>query len=161
MIGLPMAYHAGGRKAESDAALAALIAKYETHATYNIAGVHAFAARPIARSSGSSGSARTAAPSPRSIVLDPLFANLSEDPRWIPFLRSIGKGPEQLATISFNVTPPESDAAAVVAADRVAPRHSPSTTAPWHFRASRRPFLFATLTPPLTERTAQWPAPTP
>jgi serine/threonine protein kinase len=25
------------------------------------------------------------------------------------------------------------------------PRHSPSTTAPWHFRASRRPFLFASL----------------
>src|SRR4029453_7599626 len=29
MIGLPMAYHALGRKADSDAALAALIAKYE------------------------------------------------------------------------------------------------------------------------------------
>jgi hypothetical protein len=37
------------------------------------------------------------------------------------------------------------DAAAVVAADRVIPRHSPSTIAPWHFRASRRPFLFASL----------------
>ena len=42
MIGLPMAYHALGRKADSDAALAALIAKYEREAAGNIAGVYAF-----------------------------------------------------------------------------------------------------------------------
>ena len=42
MIGLPMAYHALGRKADSDAALAALIAKYEKDAPYNIAYVYAF-----------------------------------------------------------------------------------------------------------------------
>ena len=42
MIGLPMAYHALGRKADSDAALAALIAKYEKDAPSNIAYVYAF-----------------------------------------------------------------------------------------------------------------------
>ncbi len=42
MIGLPMAYHALGRKGDSDAALAALIAKYEKDAAYNIASVFAF-----------------------------------------------------------------------------------------------------------------------
>ena len=42
MIGLPMAYHALGRKADSDAALAALIAKYEKDWAYNIAYVYAF-----------------------------------------------------------------------------------------------------------------------
>jgi len=42
MIGLPMGYHALGRKADSDAALAALIAKFEKIAPYNIAYVHAF-----------------------------------------------------------------------------------------------------------------------
>jgi hypothetical protein len=42
MIGLPMAYHALGRKAESDAALAALIAKHEKTAPYGIAYVCAF-----------------------------------------------------------------------------------------------------------------------
>ena len=41
-IGLPMAYHALGRKADSDAALAALIAKHEKDAAYNIAYVYAF-----------------------------------------------------------------------------------------------------------------------
>src|SRR3954454_10179844 len=39
MIGLPMGYNALGRKAESDAALAALIAKYEKDAPSNIASV--------------------------------------------------------------------------------------------------------------------------
>ena len=42
MIGLPMAYHALGRKADSDAALAALIAKWEKDSPYNIAYVYAF-----------------------------------------------------------------------------------------------------------------------
>jgi hypothetical protein len=32
---------------------------------------------------------------------------MSAHPRWIPFLRTIGKAPEQLATISFKVTQPE------------------------------------------------------
>jgi tetratricopeptide (TPR) repeat protein len=42
MIGLTMAYHALGRSADSDTALAALIAKYEKDWAYNIAYVYAF-----------------------------------------------------------------------------------------------------------------------
>src|SRR5256714_20100 len=42
LIGLPMAYHALGREADSDAALTALIAKYEKDGPYNIAYVHAY-----------------------------------------------------------------------------------------------------------------------
>jgi hypothetical protein len=42
MVGLPMSYHALGRKGDSDAALAALIAKYEKDAASNIASVFAF-----------------------------------------------------------------------------------------------------------------------
>ncbi len=106
MIGLPMAYHAGGRKAESDAALAGLIAKYEKDANYNIAGIHAFrreADRAFERLEKERNDGGTFA----EIVVDPLFANLYDDPRWIPFLRKIGKAPEQLAKISFKVTPPE------------------------------------------------------
>ena len=29
------------------------------------------------------------------IPVDPLFANIHEDTRWLPFLESIGKSPEQ------------------------------------------------------------------
>lgn len=42
MIGLPMAYHALGRKADSDAALAALIEKWGKDAPYDVAYVYAF-----------------------------------------------------------------------------------------------------------------------
>ncbi len=105
MIGLPMAYHALGRKAESDAALAALIAKYEKDAAFNIAGIYAFRGEPdrafewIEKERGSGGTFA-------EIVVDPIFANLYTDPRWLPFLRSIGKAPEQLAKVSFAVEPP-------------------------------------------------------
>jgi TolB-like protein/Tfp pilus assembly protein PilF len=106
LIGLPMAHHARGRKAESDAALAGLIAKYEKDAIYNIAGIHAFRGendRAFERLAQERRNGGTFA----EIVVDPLFANLYDDPRWAPFLREIGKAPEQLAKISFEVTPPE------------------------------------------------------
>jgi tetratricopeptide (TPR) repeat protein len=108
MIGLPMAYHALGRKAESDAALAELTAKYEKAATYNIAGVHAFRGEAD-RAFEWLEKERTSGGAFVEIVVDPLFSNLYDDPRWVPFLGQIGKAPEQLAKISFKVTPPERD----------------------------------------------------
>ena len=104
MIGRPMAYHALGRKAESDAALAELIAKYEKNATYNIAGVHAFRSEAD-RAFEWLEKEREIGGTFAEIVVDPLFAHLYDDPRWIPFLRKIGKAPEQLARISFKVVP--------------------------------------------------------
>jgi hypothetical protein len=41
------------------------------------------------------------------ITTEPRFANIYDDPRWVPFLESIGKSPEQLAAIEFKVTLPE------------------------------------------------------
>lgn len=35
----------------------------------------------------------------------PQTKNLTADPRWLPFLRSVGAAPEQLAAIEFNVPP--------------------------------------------------------
>ena len=40
------------------------------------------------------------------IVGNPLFGNIQGDPRWLPFLESIGRSPEQLAAIKFEVTLP-------------------------------------------------------
>ncbi|HSV16178.1 MAG TPA: tetratricopeptide repeat protein, partial [Tepidisphaeraceae bacterium] len=82
MISLPMAYHALGRKAESDAALAALIAKYEKDSPYNIAYVYAycgevdnaFAWLDKAVEYGDSGLAE--------IVSENLLDNIHADPRW-------------------------------------------------------------------------------
>jgi adenylate cyclase len=40
------------------------------------------------------------------IVTENLFDNIHSDPRWLPFLRKIGRAPEQLAKIQFKVTLP-------------------------------------------------------
>ncbi|HXK60347.1 MAG TPA: serine/threonine-protein kinase [Acidobacteriota bacterium] len=107
MIGLPMAYQALGRKAESDAALAELIAKHGEGGAYNIAGVLAFR-KEADRAFELLEKERRSGGTFAEIVVDPLFINLYHDPRWIPFLRQIGKAPEQLARISFKVTAPGS-----------------------------------------------------
>ena len=106
MIGLPLAYHAGGKKAESDAALAQLIAKYEKDANFNIAGIHAFR-RETDRAFERLEKERQSGGTFAEIVVDPLFANLYDDPRWVPFLHTIGKAPEQLAAIPFKVIAPD------------------------------------------------------
>jgi TolB-like protein len=107
LIGLPMAYHALGRKAESDAALAALIAKYEKDGPSNIASVYAYRGeadkafewldKAVEYGDGGLG----------EIVTDNLFDKIHADPRWLEFLRKIGKAPEQLAKIEFKVTLPQ------------------------------------------------------
>src|SRR5712671_6342668 len=107
MIGLPLAYHALGRKADSNAALAALIAKYEKDGPSNIASVYAYRGeadkafewldKAVEYGDGGLG----------EIVTDNLFDKIHADPRWLAFLRKIGKAPEQLAKIEFKVTLPQ------------------------------------------------------
>jgi adenylate cyclase len=106
-MGLSMAYHALGRKADSDAALAALIAKDEKNASYNIAYVYAFrgeADKAFAWLDKAVEYGDTGLP---SIVTNNLFDKIHSDARWLPFLRKIGKAPEQLAKIEFKVTLPQ------------------------------------------------------
>ncbi len=105
MIGLPMAYHALGRKAESDAALSRLVTAHRKDAAYNIAGVHAFRNEPDLAFEWLETERRNAGTF-AEIVSDPLFASLHVDPRWVPFLREVGKAPEQLAEIPFVVAAP-------------------------------------------------------
>ena len=107
MIGLPMAYHALGRKADSDAALAALIAKYEKDAPYNIAYVYAFRGEADKAFAWLDKAVEYGDPGLGEIVTENLFDKIHADPRWLPFLRKIGKAPEQLAKIEFKVTLPQ------------------------------------------------------
>jgi adenylate cyclase len=109
MIGLPMAYHALGRKADSDAALAALIAKLEKRAPYNIAYVYAFRGEADKAFEWLDKAIEYGDPGLPGIAVESLFDNIHEDPRWLPFLRKIGKAPEQLAKIEFKVTLPQAD----------------------------------------------------
>ena len=107
MIGLPMAYHALGRKADSDAALAALIAKYEKDASYNIASVYAYRGEADKAFEWLDKAVEYGDPGLAEIVTENLFDKIHADPRWLPFLRKIGKAPEQLAKIEFKVTLPQ------------------------------------------------------
>jgi TolB-like protein/Tfp pilus assembly protein PilF len=114
MIGLPLAYHALGRKADSDGALAALIAVAEKDGPYNIAYVYAYRGeadkafewldKAVEYGDGGLG----------EIVTETLFDKIRADPRWLPFLRKIGKDPETLAKIEFKVTLPDGETSGAV-----------------------------------------------
>jgi TolB-like protein/lipoprotein NlpI len=108
MIGLPMAYHALGRKADSDAALAALIAKHEKDAPYNIAYVYAYRGEADKAFEWLDKAVEYGDDGLAEIVTEKLFDNIHADPRWLAFLRKVGKAPEQLAKIEFKVALPQS-----------------------------------------------------
>ncbi len=109
MIGLPMAYHDLGRTAEFDAALSDLIAKVGPMSPYDVATVFAYCGdtdrafewldKSVAANDGGT----------ILILVDNLLANLRSDPRWLPLLGKIGKAPEQLAKIEFEVKLPPSE----------------------------------------------------
>lgn len=107
MIGLPMAYHALGRAAESDAALAELIEKHEQGFAYDIAYVLAFRGEADRAFEWLDKAVRYRDPGLARVFMEPAFDNIHDDPRWRPFLESIGKSPEQLAAIEFNLALPE------------------------------------------------------
>jgi len=105
LIGLPMVYRALGRKKESDAELDALIAKYEKDSAYNIAYVYAFRGEADKAFEWLDKAVQYQDPGLSQIVAENLFHNIHSDPRWLPFLRKIGKAPDQLAKIEFKVPP--------------------------------------------------------
>jgi len=107
MIGLPMAYYALGRRTDSDQALAALIVKYEKDWSYNIAYVYAFRGEADEAFEWLDKAVEYKDTGLAGIVGENLFDNIRSDPRWLPFLRKLGKAPDQLAAIPFKVTLPQ------------------------------------------------------
>ena len=106
MIALPMAYCALGRTADADAARDALIAKYEKDWSYNIAYVFAFCGQSDKAFEWLDKAVAYQDAGLNEIVSQKLFEKIHSDPRWLPFLRKLGKAPEQLAKIEFKVTLP-------------------------------------------------------
>jgi TolB-like protein/Flp pilus assembly protein TadD len=104
-IGLPMAYCALGRKADADAALNALIAKYEKDGPSNIAYAYAFCGDADKAFEWLDKAVAYHDPGLGEIVTENLFDKIHSDPRWLPFLRKIGKAPDQLSKIEFKVPP--------------------------------------------------------
>ena len=103
LIGLPMVYHALGRKAESRIALATLIARFEKDWSYNIAQVYAFGGDADKAFEWLDKAVAYHDPGLSDIVRENLFDNIHSDPRWLPFLRKVGLAPEQLAGIQFKI----------------------------------------------------------
>jgi len=104
---LSMAYHALGQKDESDAALAEMIEQYEQVAAYNIASVLVYRGEADRAFEWLGKAVEYKDTGLTQIALDPLFANIHKDLRWLPFLESIGMSPEQLDAIEFKVTLPK------------------------------------------------------
>jgi TolB-like protein/Tfp pilus assembly protein PilF len=96
--------HALGRQTESDASLAGLI---DTFTAYNIAYVLAFRDEADLAFEWLDKAVQHNDNGLTQIVNQPEFASIHNDPRWLPFLESIGKSPKQLAAIKFKVTLPE------------------------------------------------------
>ena len=103
MIRLPMAYCALGRKADAAAALNALIAKCEKECAYNMAYGYAFCGDADKAFEWLDKAFAYHDQGLGEIVTENLFDKIHSDPRWLPFLRKLGKAPDQLAKIEFKV----------------------------------------------------------
>jgi tetratricopeptide (TPR) repeat protein len=107
LAGLSLANHALGQRVESDAALAELIAQYDQEMAINIAVVLAYRGEADRAFEWLDKAVKYKDTGLSDILLAQMFDNIQDDPRWLPFLESIGKSPEQLAAIEFKVTLPK------------------------------------------------------
>ena len=107
LIGSSMAYHALGQAAASDSALDELVRKPEPEGlAYNIAYVLAWRGETDRAFAWLDKAVAFRGPGLLELPYEKLFANLHDDPRWLPFLRRLGQAPEQLAAIKFEVPLP-------------------------------------------------------
>ena len=105
--GLAMVYHALGRKAESDAVLAEATRKYEREAAWNIAYIHAFRGETDETFAWLEKALAYHDPGLSLTAVTWQFNSVHSDPRWLPFMRRIGRAPEQLAAIKLEVRLPK------------------------------------------------------
>jgi hypothetical protein len=83
-----------------------LIDKHANNWPYNIAYVFAWRGDGNNAFSWLEKSVTARDPSLSDVVAEPLLKAVRNDPRWLPFLRKIGRAPEQLSIIKFEVWPP-------------------------------------------------------
>jgi TolB-like protein/tetratricopeptide (TPR) repeat protein len=105
-LGLSMANHALGRKAESDAALDEVIRKHEQTMAFNIAYALAWRGEADRAFEWLDKADKYRDLGLGLIARHPMLVSLHSDSRWLPLLRRLGRAPEQLAAIKFDVTVP-------------------------------------------------------
>jgi len=89
LTGQALAYHALGREQDSNAALADLIAKYDTDADYQIAQVYAYRGESDKSFEWLERAYKQRDAGLADIKTDPLFKNLRHDPRYTEFLKKM------------------------------------------------------------------------
>jgi tetratricopeptide (TPR) repeat protein len=105
--GFALIYHTMGEQEASTASLEKLIEENAQGAAINIAYIYAFRGESDRAFEWLGKAVQYKDPGLAELVVHPLFANIYSDPRWLPFLESIGMSPEKLAAIDFRVTLPK------------------------------------------------------
>jgi len=106
MIGLPLAYHDLGREAEFQAALADLVTNLGPLSPYDVGSVFAYCGDPDQAFEWLDKSVAADDGGSLLILVDNLFSSVHSDPRWLPLLRTLGKAPDQVEKIEFEVKLP-------------------------------------------------------
>lgn len=120
LFGEAMAYHSLGQHAQSDTVLADIKAKYGNDAAYNIGYIEAWRGNVDDAFAWLDKAVEYKDAGLATITANPLLAGLRDDPRWLPFLRKLGKAPEQMGRVAFDVELP-GGAGAIPAAGAVHP----------------------------------------
>jgi hypothetical protein len=103
-----MAYHALGQTEVSDELLAEFITEHEhDDGAVKIAYLLAYREDADRAFEWLDKAIEYGDPNLARVHLHPFFANIYDDPRWLPFLESIGRSPTQLDAINFEVTLPK------------------------------------------------------
>jgi TolB-like protein/Tfp pilus assembly protein PilF len=101
------AHFALGEKAKSDALFAEAIERYGATSAYSIGLLAALRGEIDLSFEWLDKALQHGEPDLGAIPAYPTFLGLRGDPRWLPYLRSIGSAPEQLEKIEFKVTLPQ------------------------------------------------------
>jgi TolB-like protein/thioredoxin-like negative regulator of GroEL len=107
LIGQALTYHAVERSADADSVLGELTARYGTTWAYKIAYVHAWRGEADRAFEWLDKAVQADDPRLNFILVESFFANIHDDPRWVPFLERIGRSPEQVAAIDFEIQLPQ------------------------------------------------------
>ncbi len=107
LTGLSTAYWAMGRKADSDAALEAAVAKYADTKPTQIARVYALRGDRERAFAMLDRAERVKDIDLGAAAMIPALSNLHDDPRWLPLLRRLGIAPEQLDAIKLDIKVPQ------------------------------------------------------
>ncbi len=107
LSGLAFAYYDLGQKDESDRMLAELIEKHADDASIEVAGVFAWRGDYDSAFAWLERARENKETALSNVASHYTFRTLHDDPRWQPFLATMGQSDAQLAAIEFNVSLPE------------------------------------------------------